>query len=132
MAVFHGKRGAASFTGLTFEMISWTLSVTCDMAGSSVMDNSALGATKHWNLYVSGHKDWTATIECVLPLGGMGAMTIAGTEAALTITQVDTGARVYTGNAICTGIAPSASATSLGACTLSFQGTDQLEENANA
>jgi len=131
MAVFHGKRGAGSFTGLTFDIISWTLTVTADMAGSSVMDNSALGATKHWKGYVSGHKDWTAVIECVLPLAGMGAMTVCGTEAELTITIVDTGARIYKGNAICTGIGPSASATSLGACTLSFQGTDQLEENAN-
>jgi len=129
--IFHGKRSSGSFTGLTFKILSWTLIVTCDMAEGSIMDVSALGPTKHWKEYLPGFKDWTATIECLLPLAGMGAMTIVGTEAELTITVTDTGARLYKGNAICTGIGPSATSSTIGACTLNFQGTDQLEENAN-
>lgn len=130
MAVFHGKRGAGSFTGLTFEILSYTITATCDMTEGTVMSVAALAATAHWRTFISGFKDWTATVDCVLPLGGMGAMTVCGTEAALTIDETDTGGRIYTGNAICTRISPSASANDIGRCTLTFQGTDQLEENA--
>lgn len=125
----HGKRGVGTFTGLTFNVLSYTFNITCDMAESTVMSAAALAATAHWKAFLPGFKDWTATVECILPAAGIG-LTAAGTEAALTIDETDTGGRIYTGNAICTGIGPASTSASIAACTLTFQGTDQLEENA--
>lgn len=129
MAIFHGKRGAGSFTGLTFEMLSWTVSATADVAEASVMDASAVAAATHWKEYLPGFKDWTATAECALPLAGIG-LTVLGTEAELTFDCTDTGGRLYKGNAVCTGVSMVSSAADVARATLAFQGTDQLEENA--
>lgn len=129
MAIFHGKRGAVSMTGLTFELLSWTISATCDVAEASVMDASAIAAGVHWKEYLPGFKDWTATTECVLPLGGIG-LTILGTEVEITFDTTDTGGRLYKGNAIMTGFSGTSDASDIAKCTMTFQGTDQLEENA--
>lgn len=124
---FHGKRGIITFTGLTFETLSWSISATCDVAEASIMDETAAGATVHWKEYLPGFKDWTATAECILPAAGVG-LTILGTEVELNVETTD--GKLYKGNAICTGIAPASSSSTIGACGFTFQGTDQLEEAA--
>ena len=125
----HGKRGSVTMTGVTFETLSWTVSATCDVAEASIMDITAAGATVHWKEYLPGFKDWTATIECILPTAGVG-LTILGTEVEITFDTVETGGRLYKGNAILTGVSPSSSSSGIGAVSLVVQGTDQLEENS--
>ena len=39
MAAFHGKKGKATFTSLTFELTSFTVDVTCDTAASTAMSS---------------------------------------------------------------------------------------------
>lgn len=128
MAAFHGKRASGTFSGLTLEITSFTIDATVDTVDATVMDPTALAAGTHWKTYVIGFKDWTATIDCILPLAGIG-LTALGTESELTLDMTVTGGRLYKGNAICTGISPATGADAGGTCTLSFQGTDQLEEN---
>jgi hypothetical protein len=123
MAAFHGKRGVATFTNLTFELQSWSIDATADTADVSVMDVSAAGATKHWKDYVAGFKDWTATAECLEPAAG-GGIAALGTEATLTMDSTD--GLAYAGTAICTGFSPSSSVDDAGRLTLSFQGVSQL------
>ena len=124
---FHGKRGVLTFTGLTFETLSWSISATCDVAEASIMDSTAAGATVHWKEYLPGFKDWTATAECILPAAGVG-MTILGTEVTLNVETTE--GKLYTGNAILTGLSPASSSSSVTTVGMAFQGTDQLEENA--
>lgn len=123
MAVFHGKRGAATFTGLTFEMLSFTINATADVADGSIMDASAAGETKHWKDYVAGFKDWNATVEVLEPAAGVGIAAL-GTEDTLTLDGTE--GLAYSGTAICTGISPSVSKDDVGKCTLSFQGVARL------
>lgn len=129
MAAFHGKRAAGSFTGLTFEVTSFTIDATADVADATVMDASAVAAATHWKEYVIGFKDWTATVDCILPLAGVG-LTAIGTEAELSLDMTETGGRLYKGNAVCTGVSLATGADAAATCTLTFQGTDQLEEGA--
>lgn len=123
MAAFHGKRGTASFTSLTFEMLSFTIDATADTAECTVMDSSAVAAAKHWKDYVIGFKDWTATVEVLEPAAGVGIAAL-GTEATLTLDG--TVGLAYSGTAICTGVSPAVDAHDTGKCTLTFQGVDQL------
>ncbi|MHC4499957.1 MAG: hypothetical protein ACYS21_12685, partial [Planctomycetota bacterium] len=114
MAAFHGKRGTASFTSLTFEITSFNLEATCDTADVTIMDSSAVAAATHWKDYVAGFKDWTATAECVEPVAGSGIAAL-GTEATLTMDTTD--GLSYAGTAICTALSPSASTTDAGRVT---------------
>lgn len=129
MAAFHGKRAQGSFTGVTFQIQSFTLDATADTVEVSVMDSSAVAAATHWKEYLTGFKDWTATCNVILPLAGIG-LTALGTEAELTLDTTETGGRLYKGNVILTGVSGSTGADAAGLCVLTFQGTDQLEENA--
>jgi hypothetical protein len=129
MAAFHGKRASGSFTGLTFEITSFTIDATADTVDVTAMDASAVAAATHWKEYVIGFKDWTATVNCILPLAGIG-LAVLGTEAELTLDMTETGGRLYKGNAWITGISLATGADAGGTSVLTFQGTDQLEENA--
>jgi len=123
MAAIHGKKGSAAFTGLVFEMISFTIDATADVADATVMSSVAVTSLTHWKTYVAGFKDWTATVECLEPAagGGVGAL---GTSATLTLDAVDGSA--YSGLAICTGFGPTVSNDAAAALTLTFQGNSQL------
>lgn len=123
MAAFHGKRGTGTFTGLSFEFISFTISATCDVAEGTIMDASAVAAATHWKDYLPGFKDWTATVEALEPAAGIGIAAL-GTEATLTLDTTD--GLSYSGTAINIGIAPTNDANDIGKCSLSFQGTAQL------
>ena len=128
-AAFSGKQGQASFTGLTFEVLSFSATATCDHPDSTVMDVSAPAAGVHWKESVSGFKDWTATVEVRLPLGGIGLAAL-GTEAELILDFTVTGGRRLKGNAVLTNIGGSVSANDVSTASLSFQGTDELEQDA--
>ena len=123
MAAFHGKKGVASFTSLVFEMTSFSIDATADVAESSVMVVTEAGATVHWKDYLPGYKDWTATAECLEPAAG-GGIAALGTEATLTMDATD--GLSYSGTAICTGFSPTVDKDDAGRLTLSFQGTAQL------
>ena len=123
MAAFHGKKGSASFSGLTFEMTSFSVNATADTAEASVMNSSSVTSATHWKDYLPGFKDWTATAECLEPAAGAG-MAALGTEAALTMDAVD--GLKYSGTAICTGITITNDANDVGRASMSFQGVAVL------
>ena len=124
MAAIHGKRGSGLFSGLTFEMSSFTINATADTADASVMNSAAVTSATHWKTYVAGFKDWTATAEVLEPVAGVGIAALGGSASSLTLDAVD--GLAYSGNAICTGISPSVDIGDAGRCTLTFQGTGQL------
>ena len=122
MPAFHGKQGIVDFAGLTFEVTSFTIDATADTAEATIMDVTAIGPTVHWKDYVIGFKDWTASVEAVLPAAGVGIAAL-GTEAAL---GLDTTAGLdWAGTAICTGISPSVG-DDAARVTMTFQGVAQL------
>ena len=123
MAAFHGKRGTGTFSGLTFEFLSFTVDATCDVADASIMDSSAVAAATHWKDYLAGFKDWTASVEALEPAAGVGIAAL-GTEQTLTLDTTD--GLAYAGTAICTGISPNNDAHDAVKCTLTFQGVAQL------
>ena len=123
MAAFHGKRGLATFTSLTFEIMSFTIDATADVADATVMDVAAVSSATHWKDSVAGFKDWTATCECLEPAAG-GGLAALGTEATLTLDS--TAGLSYGGTAICTGYSPSVDKDDAGRLTLTFQGTAVL------
>ena len=123
MAAIHGKRGTASFSGLTFEMLSFSIDAGADTAECTVMDSSAVAASTHWKDFLAGFKTWTATVECVEPAAG-GGIAALGTEQTLTLDSTD--GLAYSGTAICTGFSPSVDANDVGKLTLTFQGVAQL------
>ena len=122
MAAFHGKGGSMSFTGLTFELLSWTIDAITDMAEATDMGDT-------WKTYLAGFKDWTASWECVLPAAGFVATlaTTLGSTDTLTITS---GGKNYSGTAFCTGMSPSADKDDIGKLTFTFQGSGALAESA--
>lgn len=129
MASFHGKRGLFSFTNINAAqdalVSNFTIDGTADVAETSVMDVSAVGAAKHWKDYVAGFKDWTATVECFIDSSGIGTIgSILGDEQTLTL-DTTTGLS-YAGSAICTGISPSMSTDGAATVTFTFQGVDTL------
>lgn len=122
MAAFHGKKGSATFTNLTFEITSFTVDAVAGVADSTVMDVNAVTSATHWRDYVAGFKDWTATCECLEPAAG-GGLAALGTEAALGLDATD--GLDYAGSAICTGFGVTIG-DDAGRLTLSFQGTGTL------
>jgi hypothetical protein len=126
MADFHGKRGTASFTNITFEILSFEVNMTYDVAETTVMDSSAVATATHWKTYIQGMKGWTATAECLEPAAGAlsNVATVLGSEATLTLDS--TAGDAYAGTAICTGFSPSIDVNDIGKCTLTFQGIAAL------
>jgi hypothetical protein len=123
MAAFHGKKGLATFTGLSFELTSFTVNATADTAEATIMDSSTVTSVTHWKDYLPGFKDWTATAEALEPAAGAG-MAALGTESTLTMDCTD--GLSYSGTAICTGISITNDANDVGRASMSFQGTAQL------
>ncbi len=125
MAAFHGKRGSGVWaaTGITFEITSFTVYATVDVADASVMNVAAVTAATHWKNSVAGFKDWTATCECLEPAAG-GGIGELGESSTLTLDTTD--GLAYSGTAICTGFSVSNDKDDAGRLTLTFQGTGQL------
>jgi len=121
MAAFHGKGGSATFTDLVFEIISWSIDATADMAEATDMGDT-------WKTYLAGFNDWTATVECVLPTGGF--ITTLGTTLGSTDTlAITSGGKIYSGTAFCTGVSPSGDKDDIGKLTYTFQGSGALAES---
>ncbi len=126
MASFHGKRGLATFTNITFEMMSFEVNQTYDVAESTVLDSSAVAADKHWKTYLQGFKDWTATAECLAPAAGAVTNIASVLGSSATLTMDSTEGLSCAGTAICTGFNPSVDANDVNKCTLTFQGNGAL------
>ncbi len=122
MAAMHGKGGTAVFASLTFEMLSWSVDATADVA-----EATAMAAANGAKIYLAGFKDWTATAECLLPKAG-GGVAALGTTAALTFDTVTDGGLAYAGSAICTGFSPTSDKDGVATITFSFQGSAILTE----
>ena len=127
MAAIHGKRGTATFSGLTLEVQGWTVNGTADVEDATIMDVTAIGETVHWKTKVIGYKDWTAQVTVVLPAAGVGVAAL-GTSATLTLDTTD--GLDYSGTAICTGISISSGNQTVTA-TCDFEGNGQLTESAS-
>ena len=124
MAALHGKGGSATFSGLTFELRSWTANATADVAESTVM--AAASKT-----YLPGFLDWTASCELILPAAGVGVMaTVLGAAPAALVLLMGTGGRKYTGNAICIGVGLTSNKDDIATATYNFQGSGLLVESA--
>lgn len=124
MTAIHGQRGVVDFTGLTFEVVSFSVNSTAEIVESTVMDVQASSiTTAHWKSYLTGYKDWNATVEIILPAAGIG-ITALGTEAALGLDSTD--GLDWAGTAICTGISMVNSSDDIGKATLSFEGVAAL------
>jgi len=120
MAAMHGKGGTGVFSGLTFELLSWSIDGTADIAEATDMGDT-------WKTYLAGFTDWTATCETNLPKTGAGVAAL-GTSQTLTFDTAADGGLAYAGTAICTGFSPSADKDSVATCTLTFQGSGTLSE----
>lgn len=122
MAAFHGKRGTASFSGLTLEVQEFSIEASAEVHDATVMDSSAVAADKHWKAKVVGYKDWKGTMNLVLPAAGLGLAAL-GTSATLTLDTTD--GLAYSGTAILTNInLDSGDKTASAVC--SFEGNGQL------
>ena len=123
MAAFQGKRGAATFSGLTWEITSFSVNATADVSEATVMNAAAVTSATHWKDYLPAYTDWTATAEALEPAAGVG-MAALGTESTLTLETTD--GLAYSGTAIVNGISVTNDANDVGRASLSFQGTAQL------
>ena len=119
----HGKAGTASFSGLTFDMLSWSIDSNVDMAEVTVMGDT-------WKTFLAGFTDWTATAECVLPKAGAGIDAL-GTSALLTFVPSSGVFKDFVGtNGLCTGFSPTTDKDGIATITLTFQGNGPLVEAA--
>ena len=85
--------------------------------------------TATWKTHKAGFKDWTASVECVLPAtGAVGTLTdFLGSEATLTLDGGGSNPN-FSGNAIVTGFSPSTDANDVAKLTYNFQGSGTLTE----
>jgi len=123
MTAFHGKKGVVDFTGLTFEITSFTVNAIAETVESTVMSSVSVTSATHWKTHLVGFKDWNASVEGVMPAAGIG-ITALGTEAALSL-DATTG-KDWAGTAICTGISMVNGADDAGRVSMSFEGVAAL------
>ena len=132
MAVLHGKAaniiwdGADSDTELQHGQ-SWSVDVSHDVAEITSMQDT-------WKTYHTGFMDWTATVECLLDSAGDdvgldGGDDGMGDDTCRLELYLVYSAGVYKGvygNAICTGVSPTAEKDGVQTVTYTFQGVAQL------
>jgi len=113
MAVFHGKAGKVTFSSSVASILSWTMTVTGDIAESTVMALS-------WKTFVAGFIDVSATVEA-------NAMTEdvlrIGTNASLLL-YVNGSNYFEISTAICTEQVETVNMNEVGKVTYSFAGDD--------
>jgi len=140
MAILHGKKSHIWWDSETTdtEMVfgqSWTLSVTHDIAESTSMQDT-------WKTYWTGFQDWTATVNCLLPLEGsplpletdgtplsIGDVTTARLELYViydTVPETDVFVLLY-GEAFVSGIEYGGAAGGVGTVNYTFQGSGQMQ-----
>ena len=117
-APFHGKGGTASFGATTITFITdWSIDMTIDVAESTSMNQG-----DDYKTYLGGFPDWTATVTSRLDDAGFDCTINQAASLIITAKSGDT----FTGNAICTGINPSADKDDVAALTYTFQGNGAL------
>ena len=120
MATFHGKGGEVTFgAGTQLQVDSWTLTVTSDVVEATDMDDT-------WKNYLSGMKDWTATVEVYQTTTGPDAgttdiITALGVKTTLVLGDGNNDHTSTTG-AILTDATVVSSASDIVRLSLSFQG----------
>jgi len=114
MALYGGNGGKVLFTAgdTDLDATSWTLNTVVDL-----IDVTELGAT--WRTFVAGLKDWTATVEAVMP-SVTDPMTQLGVTGVLKL-YIDTDS-YFTGTGICTGVTPVNSTDDGARMTFTFEG----------
>ena len=123
MTAFHGKSGVVTFAvGGTLLVTSFTVNATVDMAESHSTSDVSAG----YKLYLSGWKDWTATVETNYDSGGVTLANTLGVAAALVL-DTATGLAL-SGNAFCVGHSVSDDMGDVVKCTWNFQGSGALGE----
>jgi len=138
MAILHGKQGNISFAGGDVANVTaWSVEVTCDVAESTIMDDSLVAATTHWKEYKAGFLDWTATIESDFNSTGLDPDLATdfstdpdGIAVVLESTTAATGGRKYTGNGMVIGISVTADKNDIIKVTYAVQGSGALVEAA--
>ena len=117
MAVIHGKAGKVTFSGAIASVLAWTLSITGELADSTVMH-----ASVYWKTFIAGFIDSAATVEAQ-------AMTEStfkvGTNAELQL-YVDGTNYFSISTAICIGQTETVSKDDVGKISYSFIGDDTL------
>lgn len=113
MAVFHGKAGKVTFSTSVASVLSWTMTVSGDVAEATVM-------ALDWKTFEAGFIDVTATVEA-------NAMTEAvlriGANANLEL-YVNGSNKFLISTAICTEQTETVSMTDVGKISFSFVGDD--------
>ena len=136
MATFHGMNGSVSWIDSTAvdTVTSWSVTTSADMAEITSMETASAG----YKTYISGFKDWNATVEAIVDHGGLyPAVSTAGVEDRDGATLILHGgttatARKYTGTAICTGITPTVDLNDAIRVTYKFEGNGELAEATDA
>ena len=129
MSVFHGKGGTAAYgvsaLEVTIEFVTdWSIEITGDVAEKTGMGDSA-------KTYLPGFIDWTATVTCRQDdIGGVVDALYNGSSNSLLITAASS--EVFAGDAIMTGINPSADKDDVVSLTYTFQGNGALTFDAVA
>ncbi len=120
MAAIHGKAGTVTFPSLTpINCLSWTIDINVDTAEITDMADT-------WKTYLTGFKDWTATVEALTDSAGSDIVTVLGTAGALVLDT--TGGLAYTANGICTGCSTTTDANDAIKTTYTFQGSGSIAE----
>ncbi len=117
-AAFHGKGGSATFGGTTITFITeWSVDWIVDVA-----ESTSMGQGDDFKTYLGGFPDWTASITS--RLDDVGFDCTINQEASLVITAKS--GDTFTGNAICTGIAPTGDRDDVAGLAYTFQGSGAL------
>lgn len=143
MAILHGKSSNIYWDSQTTDTNvaggqSWTLEVT-----HAVTESTAMGDT--WKTYWTGFQDWTATVNCLLPIAGssiplegdatplsIGDQTTARLELYLVWDATTPAYTTLYGEAFVSGIEYGASVDGVGTVTYTFQGSGQMVWAASA
>ncbi len=141
MALIHGKNAkiywdaGAGNSNINLQYgQSWSADATHDVEEITSMQDS-------WRTYAGGFRDWTATVECLLPTGGAdivlgGDDGMGDDEANLELYLVyDTGTPTYKavyGTAICTGHSAGVDKDGVATVSYTFQGIAQLTWHSGA
>ncbi len=129
MSVFHGKGGSAAYgvsaAEVTIEFVTdWSIDITGDVAEKTAMSDTP-------KTYIPGFVDWTATVTCRADdTGGVVDALFNGSVNSLLITAASS--EVFAGDAIMTGINPSADKDDVATVTYVFQGSGALTFDAVA
>lgn len=143
MATFHGKNANIFWDENALNISegqSWTLEATAEVAEDTCFQDS-------WKSYVGGFKDWTATVECNMPVAGSeipfataGGVSGLGEDSVTLVADNQNNLQLYLdwdlvsgsstvnnvaclyGNAILTGISHTVDLNDVGKLTYNFQG----------